>query len=228
VLEIPPNFPPLKALAENQERQLKARKAAAAELRRLDSELTKAAEQDRRAFADRLAKDPVNAKDPGTKHQDKVREQIVATKSRYDALKDTVSDAEIAIRDEIKTNREKWLAAETAATEKARRAYAEGVEALAVKGDELAARQSLVRWLETPGRPFNEIPAKVHSRILLKPNGTPLEFAKLVDALRQDALPADEREDLYVRSRFGPHAQPPAVEPEPGTGARSCRLILGG
>jgi hypothetical protein len=214
MLEIPPNFPPLKTLAENHDRQLKARQAAAAELRRLDSELTKAAEQDRRAFADRLAKD-VQAKDPGTRNQDKVREQIAATKSRYDALKETVSDAELAIRDEIKANREKWLATETAATEKTRRGYAEAVEALAVKRDELAARENLVRWLETPSRPYKEIPASVHSRLLLKENGSPRAFATLIDALREDAKPADQREDLHAgRSRFGPFKQPPPVEPE--------------
>ncbi|MDP9224213.1 MAG: hypothetical protein M3P18_10220 [Actinomycetota bacterium] len=214
MLEIPPNFPPLKTLAASHERQSKAHKAAKAELRELEAELVTAAEKDRRAFADRLAKD-VSAKNPGEREQEKVRAKITETKARRDALKDTVSDAEQALEDEIKANYEKWLASEAAAAEKARRAYAEAVEALAVKGDELAARQTLVRWLETPGRPYKEVPAKVHSRILLKPNGTPLEFAKLVDALREDAKPADEREDIYARPRFGPFAQPPAVEPEP-------------
>jgi hypothetical protein len=211
---LPPNFPPLKTLAANHERQSKAHKAAMVELRQLEAELVTAAEKDRRAFADRLAKD-VDAKNPGEREQEKVRAKITETKARRNALADTVSDAELAIVEEIKANHEKWLATETAAVEKARRAYAEAVEALADKRGELAARQNLARWLKIPGRPFKEIPPSVHSRILLKPNGNPLEFAKLADALREDAKPADEREDLHAgRSRFGPFAQPPPVEPE--------------
>jgi hypothetical protein len=213
-VEIPPSFRPLGELAGKRDRLRQAERAAAAELRRLDVELAKAVELDRKAYADRLSRD-IDAKSPGAKEQEKVRAKIDETKARRNALVLAVQDADGEIDAEIAASRAKWLAAETAAAEKARRAYAEAVEALAVKGDELAARQNLVRWIETPGRPFKEIPAKVQSRILLKPNGNPLEFAKLIDALREDAKPADEREDLNAgRSRFGPFKQPPPVEPE--------------
>jgi hypothetical protein len=214
-VEIPSSFRPLRELAGKRDRLRQAERAAAAELRRLDVELAKAVELDRKAYADRLSRD-IEAKSPGAKEQEKVRVKIDETKARRNALVLAVQDVDGEIDAEVAAGRAKWLASETAAAEKARRAYAEAVEALSVKRDELAARENLVRWLETPGRPYKEIPASVHSRLLLKENGSPRSFATVIDALREDAKPADQREDIHAgRSRFGPFKQPPPVEPEP-------------
>ncbi len=212
MLEIPPNFPPLKTLAASHERQSKAHKAAKAELRELEAELVTAAEKDRRAFADRLAKD-VDAKNPGEREQEKVRAKITGTKARRDALADTVSDVEQAIDDEIKANYEKWLATETATLEKTRRAFMDAIEALAVKVDELAAQEILVGWLRAPGRPYKARPLQVHSRALLKVNGSQRSVAELLDALRETAKPPDQREELYPPPRI---SGPPAMETELG------------
>lgn len=211
-LQLPPGFRPLRDLAANREKLLKARQQEAVRLRQLDVELKKAGEQDRRLFADRLAKD-VDAKDPGPKKQDEVREQIAACKSRYDALADTVADAEQAIRDLIETNGPRWLATEQAELEKSRLAYGEAIEMLAGKRGELDAHQNLVRWLKNPTRDFKASPSPVHAKALVRPNGNPQSFSAVLDALREDAKPT-QREPLFAsHTRFGPMPQP-APEPE--------------
>jgi hypothetical protein len=99
-VQIPPSFRPLRELAGKRDRLRQAERAAAAELRRLDVELAKAVELDRKAYADRLARD-IDAESPGAKEEEKVRAKIAEVGARRKALVLAVQDADGEIDAEI-------------------------------------------------------------------------------------------------------------------------------
>ncbi len=201
-VELPSNFKPLRDLAEKQEGLLAARQEAAAELRRLNTELEAAIEQDRKAFADRLAKD-VGATDPGGKEETKTREKIAATKSRYDALSVAVKAAELEITEAFTRGQAKWLAEAEADCEKTRKKYAAAVDALSLARAQYDDARTLVRWLE--GVPLRKAsaPFAVVARALGSRNGEPLSFAAVAAGLREDAAPP-ERQMSQILAKLEP------------------------
>jgi hypothetical protein len=192
MLEIPPNFRPLDALGKKHEGLVEARQAAATELRRLDGELKDAAENDRKAFADRLAKD-VTATDPGGKQEAKTREKIAAAKARYDALVTAVAVAEREISETTERNRSKWLADAEANAEKARKAYARTVDAVDIARGEYDEARGLVAWLNGQSLRKAMTTPPIAALALKRPSGELASFEAVAAGLREDALRPEQR-----------------------------------
>jgi hypothetical protein len=199
-VEIPRGFKPLEGSAEKHGRLVKARQDAATELRRLDEELTAAIEKDRAAFANALAKD-VEAAAPAAKAEQKAREKIAATKSRYDALATAIADIERETDATVERNRARWLADAKAGCEKRRARYADTVDELGEARAEYDVARALIRWLE--GWPLGKAARPLPVAAFIRQNGEQTPFADVLRGLRDDALQPEDRPE-HTLARLAP------------------------
>jgi hypothetical protein len=190
-IEIPEAAPKtLRDLGGKRDRLRKAAREAQAELLKLDVRLEAAISEDRRVFADRLARD-ITASDPGGKEAANVRQTIDEAKVRKQALLVAVETAEGEIAAALGEHGRKWLAAAEGEQEKRRRRYAETVEALGAARAGLDAQEVLTRWLRAPDRPVGKLsrPRPVAAPSLRKINGNSPTFEEVFAALRDDCQP---------------------------------------
>jgi hypothetical protein len=190
-IEIPAAAPKtLRDLDGKRDRLQQAAREATAELRKLDIRLEAAIAEDRRAFADRLARD-VTAANPGGKAAAKVRQTIDEARARKQALLVAVETAEREITAVLNEHGPKWLAAAEGEKEKRRRRYEQTVEALGGARTELDAQEVLVRWLRRPGTPVGKLsrPRPLAAASLKKINGELQTFETVFAALREDCQP---------------------------------------
>jgi hypothetical protein len=129
-------------------------------------------------------------------------QRISAAEQRKKALAAALRDAFDDVCDAIDAHRESWTADLDRQEAKARKAYAEAVEQLALTRRAVSEILAVRAWLDPeygfPQRPWYRVGDYV-LRALIRPNGEPYGISGVLDALRADAAkPKPDKDSLVL------------------------------